>query len=63
MNREAKKSNLLRGSSQDCNFAAFHLKRECQVMSIIGTVESVWRYPVKGMRAEEMDEFFAGYTA
>src|ERR1051325_2146996 len=30
-------------------------------MAIIGKVESVWRYPVKSMRGEEMDEIFAGY--
>jgi uncharacterized protein YcbX len=31
-------------------------------MSIVGTVESVWRYPVKSMRGEELDEIFAGYA-
>ncbi|HEX7518584.1 MAG TPA: MOSC N-terminal beta barrel domain-containing protein, partial [Chthoniobacterales bacterium] len=31
-------------------------------MSIVGTVESLWRYPVKSMRGEEMDELFAGYA-
>jgi uncharacterized protein YcbX len=31
-------------------------------MSIIGRVESLWRYPVKSMRGEEMDEMFAGYA-
>ena len=30
-------------------------------MSIIGKVESLWRYPVKSMRGEELDEVFAGY--
>ena len=30
-------------------------------MSIVGKVESFWRYPVKNMRGEEMDELFAGY--
>jgi hypothetical protein len=30
-------------------------------MSIVGTVESLWRYPVKSMRGEELDELFAGY--
>lgn len=30
-------------------------------MPIIGTVESLWRYPVKSMRGEEMEEIFAGY--
>jgi uncharacterized protein len=31
-------------------------------MSIIGAVESLWRYPVKSMRGEELDEIFAGYA-
>ena len=31
-------------------------------MSLVGTVESLWRYPVKSMRGEEMDELFAGYA-
>ena len=31
-------------------------------MSVIGRVESVWRYPVKSMRGEEMDEIFASYA-
>jgi uncharacterized protein len=31
-------------------------------MSVIGTVESLWRYPVKSMRGEELDEIFAGYA-
>jgi hypothetical protein len=31
-------------------------------MSIIGKVDSLWRYPVKSMRGEEMDEMFAGYA-
>lgn len=31
-------------------------------MSIVGTVESLWRYPVKGMRGEELNEIFAGYA-
>jgi uncharacterized protein YcbX len=28
---------------------------------IIGKVDSLWRYPVKSMRGEEMEEMFAGY--
>ncbi|MDP9098552.1 MAG: MOSC domain-containing protein [Verrucomicrobiota bacterium] len=28
---------------------------------IIGTVDSLWRYPVKSMRGEELEEMFAGY--
>jgi uncharacterized protein len=31
-------------------------------VSLIGTVDSLWRYPVKSMRGEEMDEMFAGYA-
>jgi uncharacterized protein YcbX len=31
-------------------------------MSNIGTVESLWRYPVKSMRGEELDEIYAGYA-
>jgi len=30
-------------------------------MSIIGKVDSLWRYPVKSMRGEELGEAFAGY--
>src|SRR5919202_2778712 len=30
-------------------------------MSIVRTVESLWRYPVKSMRGEELEEVFAGY--
>jgi MOSC domain-containing protein len=30
-------------------------------MSSVGKVESLWRYPVKSMRGEELDEAFAGY--
>jgi uncharacterized protein YcbX len=30
-------------------------------MNVIGKVESLWRYPVKSMRGEELDEMFAGY--
>jgi uncharacterized protein len=31
-------------------------------MSIIGRVDSLWRYPVKSMRGQELDEAFAGYS-
>jgi uncharacterized protein YcbX len=31
-------------------------------MKIIGTVESLWRYPVKSMRGEEMLEAFMGFS-
>ena len=30
-------------------------------MSKIGQIDSLWRYPVKSMRGEEMDEMFIGY--
>ncbi len=31
-------------------------------MRTIATVESLWRYPVKSMRGEELEEVFAGYA-
>jgi hypothetical protein len=31
-------------------------------MSTIGTVQSLWRYPVKSMRGEELDEAFLGFS-
>ena len=31
-------------------------------MTIIGKVDSLWRYPVKSMRGEELDEAFAGFS-
>src|SRR5207245_4947829 len=31
-------------------------------MPIVGTVESLWRYPVKSMRGEELSEMFGGYA-
>ena len=31
-------------------------------MSLIGKVDSLWRYPVKSMRGEELDEIFAGFS-
>jgi uncharacterized protein YcbX len=31
-------------------------------MAIIGRIDSLWRYPVKSMRGEEMEEMFAGYA-
>ena len=31
-------------------------------MALVGKVESLWRYPVKSMRGEELDEMFAGYA-
>ena len=31
-------------------------------MSAIGRVESVWRYPVKSMRGEELPEIFVSFA-
>ena len=31
-------------------------------MSIMGNVDSLWRYPFKSMRGEELDEAFASYS-
>jgi len=31
-------------------------------MSVVGRVESVWRYPVKSMRGESLPEIFAGFS-
>jgi uncharacterized protein YcbX len=31
-------------------------------MSVVGKVESLWRYPVKSMRGEEVNELFAGFS-
>ena len=31
-------------------------------MPLIGTIASLWRYPVKSMRGEERDEIFLGYA-
>jgi uncharacterized protein YcbX len=31
-------------------------------MSIVGKVESLWRYPVKSMRGEELEEAFVGFA-
>src|SRR5215472_16452350 len=31
-------------------------------MSVVGKVESVWRYPVKSMRGEQMPEIFAAFA-
>lgn len=31
-------------------------------MSVIGTIDSVWRYPVKSMRGETLHEGFAGFA-
>ena len=31
-------------------------------MSIVGTVDSLWRYPVKSMRGEELAQAFIGFS-
>ncbi len=31
-------------------------------MSIVGTVQSLWRYPVKSMRGEQLETAFAGFS-
>ena len=31
-------------------------------MTVVGTVESVWRYPVKSMRGEQLEAIFAGFS-
>ena len=31
-------------------------------MSNIGKVESLWRYPIKSMRGQELDEAFVGFS-
>ena len=31
-------------------------------MAIVGRVESLWRYPVKSMRGEELPEAFVGFA-
>lgn len=31
-------------------------------MNVVGQVESVWRYPVKSMRGEELPEIFVGFS-
>ena len=31
-------------------------------MSVIGKVDSLWRYPVKSMRGEEVDQAFVGFA-
>src|ERR1700741_2495564 len=31
-------------------------------MNVVGRVESLWRYPVKSMRGEELRESFAGFA-
>ncbi len=30
-------------------------------MTVVGRINSVWRYPVKSMRGEELDEAFVGF--
>src|SRR5438046_5602853 len=44
------------------NTIAHYIHLETASMNVIGTVESLWRYPVKSMRGEELEEMFAGYA-
>src|SRR5438876_7846031 len=44
------------------NTIAHYIHLETASMNVIGKVESLWRYPVKSMRGEELDEIFAGYA-
>jgi uncharacterized protein YcbX len=37
-------------------------KPETRSMSIVGTVESLWRYPIKSMAGEALAEAFVGYA-
>jgi uncharacterized protein len=37
-------------------------RRYARMVSIVGKVESLWRYPVKSMRGEKMDELFVSYA-
>jgi len=30
-------------------------------MTVLGKIEKVWRYPVKGMQGEEISEVFTGF--
>lgn len=31
-------------------------------MAVVGIVESLWRYPVKSMRGEEIQQSFLGFS-
>ncbi len=31
-------------------------------MSVVGRVDGLWRYPVKSMRGEELEEAFVGFS-
>src|SRR5829696_5942825 len=37
-------------------------RRRIQHMTTIGKVKNLWRYPVKSMRGEELDEAFLGFS-
>src|SRR6266404_1048967 len=38
------------------------LRERSSSMSTIGKVDSLWRYPVKSMRGQELDETFVGFS-
>ncbi len=42
--------------------AAVELSSEVTSMSIVGKIESVWRYPVKSMRGQDLQEAFLGFA-
>src|SRR5262245_46112939 len=42
--------------------AVRRILRGTQLMNTIGTVDSLWRYPVKSMRGEELNEAFVGFS-
>src|SRR5205814_4131819 len=62
---EGRVQRLVRARQESSNFPKYppvlHYIKEAK-MSTIGTVESLWRYPVKSMRGEELAEVFASYA-
>jgi len=49
-------------ASMTATIAAVQLSTERNArMSIIGRVGSLWRYPVKSVQGEELDEAFVGF--
>src|SRR2546423_1558860 len=54
--------SLCAGHCLSRDFSFLELCLPIGAMPIIGTVDSLWRYPVKSMRGEEMEEIFVGYA-
>src|SRR5205823_14614345 len=54
---------MLLARDERCSFcfSTFYFLLSTGPMSLIGRIDSLWRYPVKSMRGEEMEEVFAGY--